>query len=96
MGPPCGSVVTGVDRDRESTGYSVWYFQGRVLNFNKSEARKQCFLASDWLKFETIPRKNCSEETYENLIKESGNLRYSVSLTFSSLLAMYFQVSSQF
>ena len=25
-----------------------------VSNFNQSEARKQCFLASDWLKFETV------------------------------------------
>ena len=32
-------------------------FRGRVSNFNQSEARKQCFLASDWLKFETLPRK---------------------------------------
>ena len=32
-------------------------FRGRVSNFNKSKARKQCFLASDWLKFETLPRK---------------------------------------
>ena len=32
-------------------------FRGRVTNFNQSEARKQCFLASDWLKFETLPRK---------------------------------------
>ena len=27
-----------------------------VTNFNQSEARKHCFLASDWLKFETLPR----------------------------------------
>ena len=33
------------------------YFWGRVSNFNQSEARMHCFLVSDWLKFETIPRK---------------------------------------
>ena len=42
---------------------SLWYnyrvrnFRGRVSNFNQSEARKECFLASDWLKFETLPQK---------------------------------------
>ena len=30
-------------------------FRGGVSNFNQSEARKQCFLASDWLKCETPP-----------------------------------------
>ena len=35
----------------------VRYFQGRVINFNQSEARKQCFLASDWLKLENLSRK---------------------------------------
>ena len=33
------------------------YYRLRVSNFNLSESRKQCFLASDWLKFETLPRK---------------------------------------
>ena len=33
----------------------VGYFRGRVPNFNQSDARKQCFLAADWLKFETFP-----------------------------------------
>ena len=28
-----------------------------VINSNQSEARKQCFLASDWSKFETLPRE---------------------------------------
>ena len=37
--------------------YRVRYFWGRVSNFDQSEARKQCFLASDWLKFEALPRK---------------------------------------
>ena len=37
--------------------YRVRNFRGRVSIFNQSEARKQCFLASDWLKFETLPRK---------------------------------------
>ena len=32
-------------------------FRGRVSNFNQSEARKHCFLASDRLKFEILPRK---------------------------------------
>ena len=33
------------------------YFRGRVLHFNLSEARRQHFLASDWLDFDTLPRK---------------------------------------
>ena len=37
--------------------YRVRYFRGRISNFNQSEARKHCFLVSDWLKFETLPRK---------------------------------------
>ena len=37
--------------------YRVRNFRGRVSNFNQSEARKQCVLASDWLKFVTLPRK---------------------------------------
>ena len=32
-------------------------FRGRVTNFNQTEARTHCFLASDWLKFVTLPRK---------------------------------------
>ena len=32
-------------------------FGGRVPNFDQPEARKHCFLASDWLKFETLSRK---------------------------------------
>ena len=35
--------------------YRVRNYRGRVSNFDQSEARKQCFLASDWLKFETLP-----------------------------------------
>ena len=35
----------------------VRYFRGRVSNFDQSEAMKQCFLASDWLKFVTLPQK---------------------------------------
>ena len=38
----------------------VQYFWGRVSNFNHSEARKQCYLPSDWLKLWTLPRKYCS------------------------------------
>ena len=37
--------------------YRVRNFRGRVSYFNQSEARKGCFLASDWLKYETLPRK---------------------------------------
>ena len=37
--------------------YRVRNFRGRVSNFNQSGARKQRFLASDWLKFVTLPRK---------------------------------------
>ena len=46
-------------KNRVSTRYTyrALYFRGRVTNLNQSEARKQCFLASDWLKFETHPRK---------------------------------------
>ena len=35
--------------------YRVRYFRGRVSSFNKSKSRKHCFLASDWLKLETLP-----------------------------------------
>ena len=38
----------------KSTVYRVRNFRGRVSNFNQSEARKQCVLASDWLKFRTL------------------------------------------
>ena len=40
-----------------SDHHRVRYFRGRVTNFNQSEARKHSFLASDWLKFVTLPRK---------------------------------------
>ena len=40
-----------------SLDYRVRNFRGRVTNFIQSEARTHCFLASDWLKFETLPRK---------------------------------------
>ena len=36
------------------------YFRGRVSNLYQSKARMHCFLASDWLKFETLPRKYCT------------------------------------
>ena len=39
------------------TSYRVRNFRGRVSYFNQSDARKHCFLASDWLKYETLPRK---------------------------------------
>ena len=35
--------------------YRVWYFRGRLPNFNHSEARKKCALASAWLNFVTFP-----------------------------------------
>ena len=35
----------------------VRYYRGRVSNFDQSEARKHCILASYLLKFETLPRK---------------------------------------
>ena len=34
----------------------VEFFWGKVENFNQSEARKHCFTASDWFKFETLPQ----------------------------------------
>ena len=37
--------------------FRVRYYRGKVSNFNQSEARKHCFLASDWLTFENLPRK---------------------------------------
>ena len=37
--------------------YRVRNFWGRVSYLNQSEARKGCFLASDLLKYETLPRK---------------------------------------
>ena len=36
--------------------YRIRNYRGRVSTFDQSEARKQCFLASDWLKFDTLPR----------------------------------------
>ena len=33
----------------------VRYNRERVSNFDLSESRKHCFLASDWLKFENLP-----------------------------------------
>ena len=40
-----------------SVNNRVRYYRGRVSNCDQSEARKQCFLDSDWSKFETLPRK---------------------------------------
>ena len=37
-------------------GHRVRYFWRRVSNFNLSEAKKQCFLASDLLQFGTFPQ----------------------------------------
>ena len=41
-----GLIITKVIRN----------YRGRVSNSNQSDARKHCFLASDWSKFETLPR----------------------------------------
>ena len=43
-----------------SMGYHnrVRYFRRRVPNFNQSDARKQCFLASDWLKLRFFPENS--------------------------------------
>ena len=40
------------DKDGDGECYKARYY-----NFDQSEARKHCFLATDWLKFETLPRK---------------------------------------
>ena len=32
-------------------------FSGKGFKFKQSEEKKQCFLASDWLKFEILPQK---------------------------------------
>ena len=40
-----------------SVDYRVRNFRGRVSYFDQSEARKDRFLASDWSKHETLPRK---------------------------------------
>ena len=40
-------------------------FSGGVSNFNQSEARKHCFLASGWLKFETSPENTALYIEYE-------------------------------
>ena len=45
------------DKDGDGECYKVRYYRGRVSNFDQPEARKHCFLATDWLKFETLPRK---------------------------------------
>ena len=39
--------------------YEFYYRKigGRVPYFSQSEARKGCFLVSDWLKYEALPRK---------------------------------------
>ena len=49
-----GKRRTGVNFITKDRGR---YFRGRISNFNQSEAREHCFLASDWLKSETLPRK---------------------------------------
>ena len=47
----------------------IWFFiltyrvpieSGELSNFNQSDARNHCFLASNWLKFENPPQKYCT------------------------------------
>ena len=37
--------------------YGIFGDRGGVSNFHQPEARRDCFLASDWRKFEALPRK---------------------------------------
>ena len=46
--------------------YRIRYFRERVSDFNQSEARKNRFLDSDWLKLETLPRKYRSLSCLKN------------------------------
>ena len=50
---PKVSIDSACDFSVICQSYRVRYSWGRVPNFNQSETRKQCFLASDWLKFGT-------------------------------------------
>ena len=49
---------------------NVRHFRRRVQNLYRSEARKQCFLTSDWLQFGTLPQKNLT------LFKISDHTQY--------------------
>ena len=50
----------------------VRYYRGRVSNFDQTESRKHCFLASDWLKFETLPRLYRREE-YTRVVNRNNS-----------------------
>ena len=49
------TIVSFLDYESVLTTYRVRNFRGRVSNFHQSEARKQCFLASDWWKLRLFP-----------------------------------------
>ena len=49
--------------------YRARYYRGRVSNFDQSEAGKHCFCASDWLKFETLPRKYRTSGVLSNCVQ---------------------------
>ena len=51
-----GIIATEGEMRAYTGNNRVRNYRGRVSNFDQSEARKQCFLFSDWLKFETLPR----------------------------------------
>ena len=59
-----------ITMDVQSDSCRVRYFRGRVSNFDQSESRKHSFLASDWLKFETLPRK------YRTLYLDTYKLKF--------------------
>ena len=78
-----------------SPSYGVRNFRGRVSHFNQSGARIQCFLASDWLKYETLPRKFRSLYFYTSSnfkLQASCTVRYFLLplKTFSYLLEIQF------
>ena len=65
------------------SSYRVRNFRGRVSYFNQSEARKHCFLAYDWLKCETLPRKFSTPSKLEkNCVRSSRVLTFDLRLPF--------------
>ena len=50
------SVQSLLNTDNTLSNESL-VFLGRVPNFSLSDSRKQSFLATDWLKFGTLPQK---------------------------------------
>ena len=62
----------------------VRYYRGKVSKFNQSEAREHCFLASDWLKVETLPRKYRTLLLL-NLYAGTAVHRFSVSIVILKL-----------